>query len=87
LEIECGKGDHKLYSLTIGVPSIILWGLGIPTIALIMLFQRRKDLHLMESKTKFGFLYNGYRIPRAYYWELFIMYRKIVVIFIQVFLA
>ncbi|TNV88036.1 hypothetical protein FGO68_gene5296 [Halteria grandinella] len=87
LEILCGQGQHKLYSLTIALPSIIIWGLGIPTMAVFMLYQRRKELGVIETKAKFGFLYNGYRIPQAYYWELVIMYRKIIVIFIQVFLA
>ena len=42
---------------------------------------------MIDTKAKFGFLYNGYRIPQAYYWEIIIMYRKIFVIFIQVFLG
>jgi hypothetical protein len=41
----------------------------------------------MDVKGKFGFLYNGYRNPQAYYWEIVIMYRKIAIIFIQIFLA
>jgi hypothetical protein len=41
----------------------------------------------MDVKGKFGFLYNGYRNPQAYYWEIVIMYRKITIIFIQIFLA
>ena len=48
--------------------------------------RNRKHLQRFDTKTKYGFLYNGYR-PSAYYWELVIMYRKIVIIFIQVFLA
>lgn len=82
LEIECNVGQHRLYSLSIALPSIVIWGLGIPSLALLLLYQRRKDLTITETKAKFGFLYNGYRIPQAYYWELIIMYRKIIVIFI-----
>ncbi len=55
--------------------------------AWMFIYQQRKHLHLVETKAKFGFLYNGYRNPQAYYWEIVIMYRKIFVIFIQVFLG
>ena len=34
----------------------------------------------------FGFLYNGYR-KEFYFWEIVIMYRKIAIIFIAVFIA
>ncbi len=63
LEILCYKGDHTMYSLGIALPALVLWGLGIPTIALLLIYQRRKDLQLVEVKAKYGFLYNGYRVP------------------------
>jgi hypothetical protein len=87
LEIICYKGRHTLFALGVALPALIIWGLGIPCIALILIYQRRNDLNLVDTKAKFGFLYNGYRIPQAYYWEIVIMYRKIFVIFIQVFLG
>ena len=34
----------------------------------------------------FGFLYNGYK-KEYYFWEIVIMYRKIAIIFIAVFIA
>lgn len=37
--------------------------------------------------SRYGFLYNGYRKSIARYWEFIIIYRKVVIIFIQVFLA
>ena len=40
----------------------------------------------MEVKEKYGFLYNGYR-KQYYYWEVIIMYRKIIIIFIAVFVS
>ena len=38
-----------------------------------------------DTREKYGFLYNGFR-QEAYYWESIIMYRKVVMIFISVFL-
>ena len=40
-----------------------------------------------EVKMRFGFLYYGYNLRKAYYWEFVIIYRKIVLIFIQVVLV
>ena len=76
-----------MFALSVGLPALIIWGLGIPCIALMFIYQSRHILHLVETKAKLGFLYNGYRNPQAYYWEIIIMYRKIFVIFIQVFLG
>jgi len=39
----------------------------------------------LETKQKFGFLYNGYK-KEYFFWEIVIMYRKILIIFISVFL-
>jgi hypothetical protein len=82
LEIICYKGSHSIFSLGVALPSLLIWGLGIPTMALYLIYARRKDLNLIDVKSKYGFLYNGYRNPQAFYWEIVIMYRKIAIIFI-----
>ena len=61
-------------------------GFGIPTYGLGLIVKNRSNLNQEDFKGKYGFMYNGYR-PNSYYWEFIIMYRKIIVIFIQVFLA
>jgi hypothetical protein len=40
---------------------------------------------MVETKEKFGFLYNGYT-QALFFWEIVIMYRKIAMIFISVFI-
>jgi hypothetical protein len=40
--IVCYEGSHKLVLLTIVLPSIILWVIGIPLYALISLIKNRK---------------------------------------------
>ena len=67
------------------LPSIIVWGLGIPFFGFILLSGIRHRLDSLESREKLGFLYRGYR-KQFYYWEIIIMYRKIVLIFVAVFL-
>eukprot|EP00347_Sterkiella_histriomuscorum_P022266 403331092 len=85
LEITCYVGQHYYFSLGIALPGIIIWSLGIPTFGWIKLSQHKDELHLVQVKQTLGFLYNGYR-EHSYFWEMVIMYRKIIIIFIAVFL-
>ena len=76
---------HAFWSYSVAMPSIIVWGLGIPFFAFVLMFRNRKQLTNIETKEKFGFLYNGYQ-TQLFYWEIVIMYRKIGMIFIAVFI-
>lgn len=86
LEIVCWSSVHKFYSLFVAVPSIIVWGLGIPFFAFILLSRIRKNLDKLESREKLGFLYRGYK-KDFFFWEVIIMYRKIALICISVFIS
>eukprot|EP00347_Sterkiella_histriomuscorum_P017716 403348268 len=86
LEIVCWTSAHKLYSLFVAVPSMIVWGLGIPFFAFLLLTKVRLILDKIESRERLGFLYRGYR-KQFYFWEIIIMYRKIALIFISVFVS
>jgi hypothetical protein len=65
------------------LPSIIVWGLGIPFFAFILLKRESDKLDSLEVRQKFGFLYRGYK-KDFYYWEVVIMYRKIMMVIIAV---
>jgi hypothetical protein len=63
----------------------MIYGLGIPA-GVLYLMRRDKDrLDTLIVKEKFGFLFNGFK-RKYYYWEIVIMYRKVLMIFISVFL-
>lgn len=85
LEVECWKSEHINYSMMIAVPSLIIWGFGIPAFAWFILARNKEDLDLLEVRERYGFLYNGYK-KQFYFWESVNMYRKITIIFISVFL-
>ena len=85
LEIEWWGTEHITFSLIIAVPSLIVWGFGIPAFAWVLLARNKKKLDLTEKREKYGFLYNGYR-KDFYFWESVNMYRKITIICISVFL-
>lgn len=81
----CYKGAHYFWSIGVALPCIIVWGLGIPFFAFVLMSRVRKNLVKMEVKELYGFLYNGYK-KEFYYWEVIIMYRKIFMIAIAVIL-
>lgn len=84
----------------VAFPSIGLWVFGIPLFAFLVLYKNRRVINLMskkvitksesleiiELKTKYGFLFSGYD-AKSYFWEVMIMYRKILIIMASVFLS
>ena len=99
----CYKGDHLKFMIAITLPSMILWVVGIPTFALILLMREKKNIDritkiavadrteedkeiIYKIKVKFGFLFQGYKLETLY-WEVVIMYRKILIIMVCVFLS
>ena len=85
LEVQCWSSEHYNYSLLLAVPALIIWGFGIPAFAWIVLARNKENLDDIDTREKYGFLYNGYK-KKYYYWESVNMYRKISIIFISVFL-
>jgi len=73
-------------ALGVALPAIVIWSIGIPSYAFILMHKHKNELNLVKVKTRYGFLYNGYKL-HSFYWEVVIMYRKILFIFISVFLA
>jgi hypothetical protein len=45
----------------VAVPGIVLWGLGIPFFAFVLLSREKTTLNKIETREKFGFLYRGYK--------------------------
>lgn len=44
MSLQCWTGDHEYYSNRFGIPIIVIWILGLPIIALIVLFRKRFQL-------------------------------------------
>ncbi|TNV88056.1 hypothetical protein FGO68_gene6920 [Halteria grandinella] len=85
LEAICYQGQHSIASSWFGVPSLIIYGAGIPFIGFLAIYRNRYNLERSFVKQRYGFLYNGYKTGHASYWEIFVIYRKVVIIFIQVY--
>jgi hypothetical protein len=86
LDIECWTGEHLWATLFIALPGLVVWGLGIPTVTLFIMIKIKKQLGKSDASKKFAFLYQGLR-PKYFYWEFVILYRKIVVAILSVFLS
>ncbi|MEE4248133.1 MAG: hypothetical protein V2I33_22295 [Kangiellaceae bacterium] len=84
--IKCWDEEHMFFAIYIAVPGLIAWGLIFPIVILSFLLARRRRLEDADTKIKFGFLLHGFR-PERYYWEFIILYRKVIMAFIVVFLS
>lgn len=84
LTISCWDEQHRRYAMGVALPGILVWGVAVPLLALLRLCIKRRTLDMLETRIHFGFLYNGYRTQR-FYWEFIILYRKIIIITIAVF--
>ena len=73
---ECWTGNHALFSLTLAIPSLILFGIGLPLFSFYRLKMAGHEGRKHEStKAVYGFLFNGYE-DKYYGWELTIFARK-----------
>jgi hypothetical protein len=86
LETRCWTGDHNKFSFSVALPGLLVWGVGIPLVALYLLMKRRRSLYLASVKAQYSFLYLGYKMSH-FYWEFVILYRKLLIAFISVYLA
>mmetsp|Transcript_3860 Transcript_3860/g.6766 ORF Transcript_3860/g.6766 Transcript_3860/m.6766 type:complete len:1674 (-) Transcript_3860:431-5452(-) len=86
MHIQCYTPEHKYYILVLGVPSILVYIIGIPLVTLAILYRGRKHLTDPRFEIRFAFLYKGYK-EEFYWWEMAVITRKILVIFITIYFA
>lgn len=77
---ECWTGLHLLFAVIAGLGAAV-WSFGIPVGTWAILAEEKPRLQNREVRLKYGFLYKGFK-PSAYYWESFIMLRKVAIIFV-----
>ncbi|EQC28835.1 hypothetical protein SDRG_13515 [Saprolegnia diclina VS20] len=85
LDIPCYDSSHYKWMLCVGLPSVVGITFGIPGFAFGVLRARRATLDDPRTQLQFGFLYDGYKLAH-YYWEIWIMMRKVLVSMVSVFL-
>jgi hypothetical protein len=85
LNIECWDDTHTKYAIGVALPFVLMFSLALPASVLVFLVRRRRLLDRIYIRICFGFLFNGYR-RRHFYWEFVIIFRKILIICVTVFL-
>jgi hypothetical protein len=96
----CYQGKHYIYMLVLAMPAICAWVFGAPLIALYIMRKNRKaleqvhhqailsksDAHKVKDlRMRYGFLFIGYK-TKSLFWELVVIYRKIILVILTVFL-
>ena len=84
LQEICFQDLHLNYVLLLTIPQIILYILGLPLAATLLVMRNKKNLHQARFYTRYGLLYLGYRDERAW-WELIVALRKVAVVSIGTF--
>jgi hypothetical protein len=81
---QCFTGYHKGWVLGLGVPSVLLWCIGVPVAMGVGLFLCRAKADEDSFREHFGFLYRSYK-PERMWWEAVWAARTVVLTLISVF--
>jgi len=77
--IECWKGQHLEWIYKLAIPSLVIWLILVPCLALGILIKHRRQATSKQVLARFGFLYFGYRKER-FYWEFVVLTRKLLLL-------
>lgn len=86
LSLRCWDAEHLRVALGAALPAILLWGVGIPLGAGLLLKRQRRRLKTPVVKAQFGFLFLGFQ-EKCYYWEFIVLIRKVSLVAVYVFLS
>ena len=83
-ELQCWDQRHLVYLFMIGLPHVLLYVIGLPLIAYIILWRHRRSGNLKNPEILFcyGLLYDGYR-NSTWWWQMMIAYTKALIVFIS----
>ena len=84
LQEPCFENNHLFYLMLLTIPQIILYIIGLPVAATILIMRNKNNLHKRKFLTRYGLLYLGYRDERAW-WEIVIAIRKVAIVSIGTF--
>eukprot|EP00741_Cyanophora_paradoxa_P023125 tig00021569_g22335.t1 len=84
--VECGSPAYQQYTISLGVPAIVVYLWVVPLVPFLLLFLQRRRLDRGHLRVRYAFLCRGFK--RRYVWfEAFNLVKKQLVIFIAVFLS
>ena len=74
--IDCYDSLHTSWTLGLALPMIIIYSLGIPLAAFVILRPIQRRGKLKQFRPVYGFLYSAYK-DSSWYWEIVIVVRKV----------
>jgi hypothetical protein len=84
LEEECFVGRHLFMSMVFGLFQVIMYVLCLPLLSVFFMWRNHRNLDKHVVRTRYGLFLGGYRDDR-YFWEIVLVARKFIVIFMSVF--
>ena len=84
--VRCWNQRHSFYALLAALPAVLLWSMGIPALVLLLLIRYRKRLSEERILKMVGYLCASYK-PHLYFWEIILMYRKVAIILLYIFVS
>jgi hypothetical protein len=81
LQSRCFHGRHLLFFLALTVPQIILYVLGLPLVAVVLMWRepKRRVAFSYHFRIRYGLLFMGYR-PERWWYESIIAVRKVTIV-------
>ena len=76
LQERCFEGRHLMYIMLFTVPQLILYIIGLPLFATILILRNIKNLNDPDFRMRYGLLYRGYTEGREW-WEVTVAFRKV----------
>ena len=80
------SSEHLIWWWLLGIPIILVWGIGMPVWALVILIKWRQSLDQWNVQKYMLVLYQGLKLDR-FYWELINTARKTVLLSVPAFLS
>ena len=84
--LQCFTDTHKIWSITVATPIIILWGIVIPISLAVVIRKDKSKLDHHETQKKLSFVVKGYKqsFP-SILWESYYILRKLIMVIVVVF--
>lgn len=84
MSVECSLSPTGAYFkfFLLGVTGLLIWSIGIPFVAFMVLYVNSKNLNSRETRLKYGFLHNGF-VKKFWYWETVVFARKLSVLVVS----
>jgi hypothetical protein len=84
LQEPCFVGRHYTYVILLTIPQLVLYIVGLPLMAALLILQNKKKLNDPDFRLRYGLLYRGYAKGREW-WEITVALRKIAAVSIGTF--